>query len=77
VMGQPECYSGPVPFREVLCLTFSTFLAVSKGASQGQSINLILRSPEKSRIKGNRVNRPLLPKGAEEGFHFAQHVSLV
>src|SRR5207245_6725648 len=29
-------------------------------------------------LSGKRsVNRALLPKGAEEGFHFAQHVSLV
>ena len=41
-----ENYSEPeVPFWEVLCLLFSTFLAVSKGATQRQSIYLILRSP--------------------------------
>src|SRR6266436_1961303 len=41
----PISYSRPVPLWELLCLTFSTFLAVSKGASQRQSIYLILRSP--------------------------------
>ncbi len=41
--GPTGSYSGPDPFWEFLCLSFSTFLAVSKGASQGQSIYLILR----------------------------------